>query len=171
MHSQAYSGHAAVSDGRNTFVVDNATDGFDLYRLDTGCFILNFSTGVPTKRYPKQVEFGEDCRVVVGGSDHGVVYVFDRKTGAVLDVLRHAERGLVQTITVSRFRESHPRRKRRLTICRRIPATIETRLSAQRRVPATRSLSLCGSTVQRGLRILLSASALSALSSRYSCKF
>jgi hypothetical protein len=36
----------------------------------------------------------------VGGSDHGLVYVFDRKTGNVLDVLRHADQGLVQTITV-----------------------------------------------------------------------
>lgn len=84
------------------FVVDNAVDGFDLYRLDDNSFIRNFPTGVPKKRYPKQVEFGEDCKVVVGGSDHGLVYVFDRKTGNVLDVLRHADQGLVQTIAVSR---------------------------------------------------------------------
>lgn len=81
-------------------MVDNASDGFDLYHLDTGSFIRNFPTGMPTKRYPKQVEFGEDSRVVIGGSDHGCVYVFDRKTGSVLDILRHADQGLVQTITV-----------------------------------------------------------------------
>jgi outer membrane protein assembly factor BamB len=81
-------------------VVDNASDGFDLYHLDTGSFIRNFPTGMPTKRYPKQVEFSEDSRVVIGGSDHGCVYVFDRKTGSVLDILRHADQGLVQTITV-----------------------------------------------------------------------
>ena len=33
-------------------------------------------------------------------SDHGAVYVFDRKTGKPLEVLHHADKGLVQTITV-----------------------------------------------------------------------
>ena len=80
--------------------MDNAINGFDLYHLDTGSFVRNFPTGMPTKRHPKQVEFGEDCRVVVRGSDHGLMYVFDRKTGNVLDVLCHADQGLVQTITV-----------------------------------------------------------------------
>ena len=83
-------------------MVDNTVNGFDLYCLDDNSFIWNFPTGVPTKRYPKQVEFGEDCKVVVGGSDHSLVYVFDRKTGNVLDVLQHADQGLVQTIAVSR---------------------------------------------------------------------
>lgn len=73
--------------------MDNAVDGFDLYNLETGLFMRNFPTGIPKKRYPKQVAFGEDARVVVGGSDHGAVYVFDRKTGKTLDVLFHAEEG------------------------------------------------------------------------------
>ena len=47
---------------------------------------------------PKQVAFGEDCQIIVGGSDHGAVYVFDRRMGQRLDILRHAETGLVQTI-------------------------------------------------------------------------
>ena len=95
------SGHAAINHRRNQFVVDNATNGFDLYNLGTGSFIRSFPTGIPKKRYPKQVEFGEDYRVVVEGSDHGLIYVFDRKTGNILDVLRHADEGLVQTIIVS----------------------------------------------------------------------
>lgn len=96
------SGHVAIHHRRNQFVVDNATDGFDLYMLDTGSFVRNFPTGIPKKRYPKQVAFGEETKVVVGGSDCGVVYVFDRKTGKTLDVLdHHADGGLVQTVTVS----------------------------------------------------------------------
>ena len=50
--------------------------------------------------------FGEDGKVVVGGSDHGVVYVFDRRTGSRLDILRHADAGLVQTIAVSGYTPS-----------------------------------------------------------------
>jgi len=52
-------------------------------------------------RYPKQVSFGEEGTVLVGGSNHGAVYVFDTATGCPLDLLRHSDRGLVQTITVS----------------------------------------------------------------------
>ena len=65
--------------------------------------VRTFPTGTPIKRFPKQVAFGEDDTVVVGGSDHGVIYVFDRKTGDVLDTIIHSRRGLVQTVTVRRF--------------------------------------------------------------------
>jgi hypothetical protein len=81
-------------------MVDNATDGFDLHKLDTGAYIRTYPTGIPTRGLPKQVCFGEDAKVIVGGSDKGIVYVFDQKTGATLDVLRHADNGLVQTVAV-----------------------------------------------------------------------
>ena len=55
---------------------------------------------MPIRRHPKQVEFGEKGQVVVAGSDHGVVYVFDRMTGSKLAELKAAERGMVQTVTV-----------------------------------------------------------------------
>jgi hypothetical protein len=94
------SGSVAVSPSRNQFVVDGVTNGFDLYQLDSGRWKRNFPTGAPTVKVPKQVTFGEDFRAVVGGSDHGAVYVFDRKKGVQLHVLWHAEKGLVQTVTV-----------------------------------------------------------------------
>ena len=91
-------GHGAV--GRNQFVVDNAHDGFDLHQIEDGAYVRTFKTGPATTRKPKQVFFAENSQVVVGGSDHGAVYVFDRKSGSKLDVLRHSEKGLVQIITV-----------------------------------------------------------------------
>lgn len=94
------SGNVAVSTRRNQFVIDNARNGFDLYQLDSGTYIRTFPTGNPSKLLPKQVAFGEDSKVVVGGSDHGAIYVFDRKTGKPLQVLHHADKGLVQTVTV-----------------------------------------------------------------------
>jgi hypothetical protein len=96
------SGNAAISIRRNQFVVDNARNGFDLHQLDNATYIRTFPTGSPIKVLPKQVAFGEESRVIVGGSDHGAVYVFDRKTGKPLQVLHHADRGLVQTVTVRR---------------------------------------------------------------------
>ena len=53
-----------------------------------------------SQRYPKQVSFGKDGTVLVGGSDHGAVYIFDTATGCPLDLLRYSDRSLVQTIMV-----------------------------------------------------------------------
>ncbi|KAG2118593.1 hypothetical protein DEU56DRAFT_918753 [Suillus clintonianus] len=93
-------GHAAVYSKRGVFVVDNATDGFTLYRLEgDGEPLRTFATGLPSVSVPKQVAFGEEGKVVVGGSDHGLVYIFDRKTGETLETLHHADTGLVQTIS------------------------------------------------------------------------
>ncbi|KAF8500664.1 hypothetical protein BU17DRAFT_72065 [Hysterangium stoloniferum] len=82
-------GSAAISDRHNQFVVDNNLDGFSLHQLDDDAYIW----------VPKQVAFGEDSKVIVGGSDHGAMYVFDRRMGATLDVLHHTDEGLVQTLT------------------------------------------------------------------------
>ncbi|KAG1825159.1 hypothetical protein EV424DRAFT_1279667, partial [Suillus variegatus] len=95
-----YSGHAVVYSKRGVFIVDNATDGFTLYRLEgDGEPLRTFATGLPSVSVPKQVAFGEEGKVVVGGSDHGLVYIFDQKTGETLETLHHADTGLVQTIS------------------------------------------------------------------------
>ena len=89
-----------VCDRRNLFVIDNYENGFDLYKLDDCKWLRTYATGTALVRKPKQVSFGEQGRAIVGGTDHGVVYVFDRKTVRELDVLPHAKGGMVQTITV-----------------------------------------------------------------------
>jgi hypothetical protein len=93
-------GFTAVSTKRNAFVIDNVTDGFDIHQLGTGTYVCTLTTGPYKRREPKQVAFAENSKVAVGGSDHGSVYVFDRRNGSVLEVLRHAGQGLVQTIAV-----------------------------------------------------------------------
>ncbi|KAG2342305.1 WD40 repeat-like protein [Suillus weaverae] len=92
MSCKSVIGHAAVHSKRGVFVVDNAADGFTLYRLDgDGEPVRTFATAVPSMSLPKQVAFGEEGKVVVGGSDNGLVYVFDRKTGQTLETLHHAD--------------------------------------------------------------------------------
>ncbi|KAG1892293.1 hypothetical protein F4604DRAFT_1672345 [Suillus subluteus] len=92
-------GHAALHQKRGVFVVDNATDGFTLYHLEgKGEPLQTFVTALPSMSVPKQVAFGEEGKVVVGGSDNGLAYIFDRKMGQVLETLHHADAGLVQTI-------------------------------------------------------------------------
>jgi len=94
------SGHASINARGTQFIMDNARNGFSLYRLDGGASIQEYVTGTPRRTYPKQVDFAEGSQVVVGGSDHGIVYIFDRKTGGVLQKLHHGRDELVQTIAV-----------------------------------------------------------------------
>ena len=93
--------NVAINHDRGNFAVDNVNLGFSLYSLEDMRFLREYPTGQQTKRFPKQVEFGEESQVLVGGSDHGAIYVFDRKTDLLLDILRHDDDGLSQAVTVS----------------------------------------------------------------------
>ncbi|KIJ65077.1 hypothetical protein HYDPIDRAFT_27805 [Hydnomerulius pinastri MD-312] len=93
-------GCAAVSPKKELAVIDNATNGFTLYRLDSGKPLRTFVTDPPSVPVPKQVAFGEESKVVIGGSDNGFVYIFERRTGQLLEKLPHSKTGLVQTISV-----------------------------------------------------------------------
>lgn len=88
------------------FVIDNGADGFSLHRMDTWERLRVFPTGFPLKRRPKHVIFGEDDGIIIGGSDRGSVFVFDRKTGEPLELLRHSPSGLIQAVAVSRRQQS-----------------------------------------------------------------
>ncbi|KIJ29385.1 hypothetical protein M422DRAFT_269222 [Sphaerobolus stellatus SS14] len=93
-------GSTAVDVPANRFVIDNATNGSDLHRLDNGTQLRTYETGLHERRIPKQVVFAEDGRLVVGGSDHGKIYLFDRDSGRLLGILPHARRQVVQTVTI-----------------------------------------------------------------------
>jgi hypothetical protein len=55
---------------------------------------------VTKSQRPRQVSFGEDCGIIISGSDHGVVYVFDRRSGETLDELRIDCKDWIQTVKV-----------------------------------------------------------------------
>ncbi|KIO01076.1 hypothetical protein M404DRAFT_29039 [Pisolithus tinctorius Marx 270] len=93
-------GCAAVSLKKELVVIDNATNGFTLYLLDRGDPIRYFVTEPQHVPVPKQVAFGEESKIIVGGSDNGSVYLFERRSGQMLAKLAHSKTGLVQTITV-----------------------------------------------------------------------
>jgi hypothetical protein len=93
------SGHASVDNAQTLFLIDNVTNGFSLHRLDDAVCIRSYNTN-PIKMFPKQVVFGEKTDVVVGGSDAGVIYVFDKNEGTLKQVLKHADKARVQTVTV-----------------------------------------------------------------------
>ena len=80
-------------------VIDNVNNGFDIYKIDSGNFVRTLITRDPIKTYPKGVAFANHSQAIVGGSDHGLVYIFERKSGRVITTLRHGKEG-VQTIAV-----------------------------------------------------------------------
>ena len=95
------SGNASVDLHRGLCVIDNVGCGFDLYKMDSGTFVRGLVTREPSKTYPKAVTFADNSRAIVGGSDHGLIYIFERKTGKLIQSLRHAKNGGVQTVAVS----------------------------------------------------------------------
>jgi hypothetical protein len=75
--------------------------GFDLHNLETGKHIRSFKAGPATTQEPRHVAFTEGNSIVVGGSDHGKVYVFERKSSTLLQALQNPDDGQVRTIAVS----------------------------------------------------------------------
>ncbi|KAK7451278.1 hypothetical protein VKT23_012618 [Stygiomarasmius scandens] len=81
-------GNVACNTIKNVFCVDTVPS-CALYRLDNIARIKVFDVPQtkPSQNWPKQVAFAESCRFVVSGSDHGLVYVFDRRSGELVQKL------------------------------------------------------------------------------------
>lgn len=92
-------GHTDISYWNCEYVIDNGK-GFSVHHLRSGGLIQEFPYSKLTTRWPKQVSYGVNDHIVVGGSDHSLVYMYDRHIGYSLDLLRHSNRGWVQTIAV-----------------------------------------------------------------------
>jgi hypothetical protein len=90
-----------VDHERKEFVIDNVDKGFSLHRFGCSDVIRNYKTVKPARKLAKQVAFAEYGKVVVGGGENGIVYVFDRESGELLAQLNHSKCGMVQTIAVS----------------------------------------------------------------------
>ena len=91
----------AINYDQGLFAIDNMAQGFSLYTLEDMQFLHEYLTDKLTKCFPKQVEFGKDSHVLVGGRDHSTIYMFDRKTALVVKTLQHEDNGLSQALTVS----------------------------------------------------------------------
>ena len=90
---------------KRQFVIDNGASGFELYKIDSSTATRLYEIDSYTKKQVgRQVKFGDDDEIILGGSDHGKVYVFDVKTGRPVDVLWHNNCSAVQTLTVSIIR-------------------------------------------------------------------
>jgi WD40 repeat protein len=77
--------------------------GVSVHRLEDDGLrkVKSFKIPVTKKTRVRKVSFANQGCEVVGGSDHGIVYVFDRKEGHTIDELRIDAGEWAQTVTVS----------------------------------------------------------------------
>ncbi|KAJ3874293.1 WD40-repeat-containing domain protein [Lentinula edodes] len=93
-------GDAATDSEEGVFCVDDAAQGVGLYRSD-GVRLKTMTIDSSKAWRPRQVCFAENGKSVVSGSDHGAVYVFERKKGELIDKLHIGSSEWLQTVTVS----------------------------------------------------------------------
>ncbi|KAL0564690.1 hypothetical protein V5O48_017349 [Marasmius crinis-equi] len=90
-----------VDANQDTMVLDDVSQGVALYRLPNLERVRTFL--VPTTELrSRNVCFYDSGNTVLTGSDHGKVYIFNRRTGALRDVLDTGFEDWVQTIAVSK---------------------------------------------------------------------
>ncbi|KAJ7117280.1 WD40-repeat-containing domain protein [Mycena crocata] len=87
---------------KGVYCVDDPFQGIVLFRAENDNRIRTFEVKLTRENQrPRQVCFTDDCSTVMSGSDHGMVYVFDRRTGDVTDTLRVDASDWVQTVTAT----------------------------------------------------------------------
>ncbi|KAJ7620531.1 hypothetical protein DFH06DRAFT_1317747 [Mycena polygramma] len=97
-------GCAEYNQTGGVFALDDPLQGIALYRTDHEARVRSF----PVKRTqpfarPRDVCFADNCASVVSGSDHGCIYVFDRRSAAVTDTLRIGTSDWVQSVTATQI--------------------------------------------------------------------
>ncbi|KAJ7030135.1 WD40-repeat-containing domain protein [Mycena alexandri] len=97
----AHVGDIALDNRKNVLCMDDPSSGTNLYRLEDHTRVKTFLVPVTKQSRLRQVALLEECKFVVSGSDHGIVYVFDRRSGKIIDELRVDAREWVQTVAVS----------------------------------------------------------------------
>ncbi|KAF8831958.1 hypothetical protein HHX47_DHR1001263 [Lentinula edodes] len=81
-------------------ILDDVAQGIALYRLSTSERVRTFP--VPSsQRRSRNVAFHDGGSALVSGSDHGNVYIFDRRTGDILDTINMGVKDWVQSVTTT----------------------------------------------------------------------
>ncbi|KAJ6547257.1 WD40-repeat-containing domain protein [Mycena capillaripes] len=94
-------GDAAVDTRIGMVCIDDPQFGAILYRLHDHQQLKKFPVPVTKQNRPRQVRYGDDSKVIVIGSDHGTVYVYDRRSGELVGKLLSKSQDWVQTIATA----------------------------------------------------------------------
>ncbi|KAK7446672.1 hypothetical protein VKT23_014367 [Stygiomarasmius scandens] len=91
-------GHAFISLKDDAVILDDVTQGVALYKLSTPDRVKTFAVPCDERR-SRSVSFHDDGSKIVCGSDHGNIYIFDRRTGLVHDIIFIGTKDWVQSVT------------------------------------------------------------------------
>jgi hypothetical protein len=93
-------GHAALNAKEDAIIIDDVSQGPALYKLSTVERVKTFE--VPAAEWrSRNVAFHDSSKAIISSSDHGQVYVFNRCTGDINDILQVGVKDWVQSIAVS----------------------------------------------------------------------
>ena len=62
---------------KDIFCMDDPAQGAALCRLQSGMQVRTYHIPITKTMHIHQVAFAEDCSVIIIGSDHDTVYIFD----------------------------------------------------------------------------------------------
>ncbi|KAJ7891470.1 hypothetical protein B0H13DRAFT_1887172 [Mycena leptocephala] len=96
-------GDASVDSRKGSMCIDDPSCGVNVYRLEDNGHrkVKSFSIPVTKEVRARKVSYANQCQEIVGGSDHGKIYVFGRCNGETIDELRIDPSEWVQTITAT----------------------------------------------------------------------
>ncbi|KAF8170875.1 hypothetical protein K438DRAFT_1773549 [Mycena galopus ATCC 62051] len=93
-------GDVALDTRKGVLCMDESSSGVNLYCLDDHTHVKTFRVPVTKQQCLRRVNFLDDCQFIVSGSDHGMVYVFNRRSG-IVDELEVDAREWVQTVAAA----------------------------------------------------------------------
>ncbi|KAK0463422.1 WD40-repeat-containing domain protein [Armillaria novae-zelandiae] len=93
-------GNATMNAAKDVFGIDDPSQGVALYRVLDGAKVKTLPVKATKTPRPRQVAFTQDSKIVVSGSDHGIIYMFERRDGSVSKLTTEGT-AWVQTVTTA----------------------------------------------------------------------
>ncbi|KAJ3964278.1 hypothetical protein EV361DRAFT_73339 [Lentinula raphanica] len=95
-------GHAILNTKDDALILDDVSEGVALFKMSGTERVKTFEDPHRERR-SRNVAFLDGTSTIVSGSDHGAIYMFDRRTGEVTDRIHVGIRDWVQSISVRVF--------------------------------------------------------------------
>ncbi|KAJ7200549.1 WD40-repeat-containing domain protein [Mycena pura] len=93
-------GGVAMDAATGVVCINDPWAGVNLYKLRDREFVKSFSIPIKKTGRTRQVCLGDSCTTIVSGSDHGTVYVYDRRSQQIVAKLHVDPNEWVQTVDV-----------------------------------------------------------------------
>ncbi|KAJ3764565.1 hypothetical protein FB446DRAFT_710227, partial [Lentinula raphanica] len=91
-------GHAILNTKDDALILDDVSEGVALFKMSGTERVKTFEDPHRERR-SRNVAFLDGTSTIVSGSDHGAIYMFDRRTGEVTDRIHVGIRDWVQSIS------------------------------------------------------------------------